>query len=143
MRGVRRAGHQGGGGDSRTAIFRFLTDQDVYEKTVRQLLEWGHDVVRARDAGLSAATDAELLAYAERTGRILITRDKGFGQLVFAQRRPHAGVILLRITPETISDIHLQLARFLSKYATEQLSNTFVTLESGRYRLRRTPTGSE
>jgi len=115
----------------------------VYEKTVLRLIEEGHDVLRARDVGLSAASDMELLAYAERERRILITRDKGFGQMVFSQRRPHAGVILLRITPETIRDVHLQLIRFLSKYTAEQLSSTFVTIEPGRYRLRRTPTCSE
>ena len=43
-----------------------------------------------------SALDDEVLKKAEKEGRILITDDKDFGELVFRLRRPSKGVILLR-----------------------------------------------
>lgn len=44
-------------------------------------------------------------------GRLLITRDKGFGALVFLKAMKQTGVILLRVTPKTVEEIHLELGR--------------------------------
>lgn len=41
--------------------------------------------------------DEDILAFAVRDDRIVITNDKDFGELVFRDRRPHRGVILLRL----------------------------------------------
>ncbi len=85
---------------------KFFADQDVYEATVRRLLALGHDVLRAREAGLSRADDDELLRHAHAEGRIMVTRDKGFGQLVFLWGQSHPGVILLRMEPTTLNAVH-------------------------------------
>ena len=45
----------------------------------------GHDVVTASDFGLSRATETVLLARASQERRILVTRDKDFGGLVFVE----------------------------------------------------------
>ena len=34
-----------------------LTDQDVYQVTVGQLREWGHDVMTAKELGMQRALD--------------------------------------------------------------------------------------
>ena len=45
----------------------------------------------------SGVPDDEVLAIAYRERRILITRDRDFGELVFVYWQPHRGVILLRL----------------------------------------------
>jgi predicted nuclease of predicted toxin-antitoxin system len=75
---------------------RFLLDQDVYAATRQFLLSLGHDVVQVSQLGLSQATDEQLLAAAQEQGRILITRDRDFGTLVFA-RALGSGVLYLRM----------------------------------------------
>jgi hypothetical protein len=55
---------------------RFLTDEHIPNAVVRQLQRkypQAVDVVRAFDAGLTGASDAELLAWAAEHGRIIIT----------------------------------------------------------------------
>ena len=49
----------------------------------------GHDVLSAIDVN-PTATDSELLDLALEQGRVLITEDKDFGELVFVRRQPHA-----------------------------------------------------
>jgi len=50
---------------------------------VRFLEGLGYEVLRARDAGLSTASDEAPLDFACQKGYVLLTRDEGFGQLVF------------------------------------------------------------
>lgn len=116
---------------------KFLTDQDVYELTVRHLRALGHEVLRAREAGLSRAPDKELLRSAYNARQVLVTRDKGFGQLVFLSGEPHAGVMLLRVEPATLKVVHQELERFLHEHASEDLSGHFIVIEPARHRIRR------
>jgi predicted nuclease of predicted toxin-antitoxin system len=116
---------------------RFFCDQDVYRLTVEFLISLGHDVLTAADVGMSQAVDREILRFAATHSRILITRDKDFGSLVFSRMFSHSGVILLRVTPLTLSDIHTELARFLSLQAEEVIQRSFVVVEKDRHRIRR------
>ncbi len=79
---------------------KFLADQDIYAVTVRLLAGMGHDAVPAAQLGLSQADDMDLLRVAQQQGRILVTRDRDFGGLVFVQGAGK-GVIYLRILPST------------------------------------------
>lgn len=115
---------------------RFLLDQDVYSATARLLTELGHDVVTASQMGLSTARDEDLLRTAQEQARVLVTRDRDFGALVFS-RGLGAGVIYLRMLPSTQALVHLELRRVLSRYAEENLKTAFVVVEPDGHRFRR------
>lgn len=117
---------------------RFLADQDVYAATARFLQQLGHDVVTAADSGQVHATDAQLLAAAREQKRILVTRDRDFGALVFLHRL-RGGVIYLRLAPSTLQAVHAELERTLQTHAEADLHDAFVTVEVGRHRFRRLP----
>jgi predicted nuclease of predicted toxin-antitoxin system len=117
---------------------RFLIDQDVYAATAGFLDSLGHDVVRAAQIGLSCAGDAELLRIAEEQDRILITRDRDFGGLVFI-RSLGAGVLYLRVLPSTQHAVHDELKQVLSTYTEGELKQAFVVIEPGGHRIRRLP----
>lgn len=117
---------------------RFLLDQDVYAVTARHLASLGHDVVLAAQIGMSQATDSELLHLAHEQRRILVTRDRDFGSLVFVEGLG-AGVIYLRILASTQSVVHTELERVLETYSQEELMSAFVVVEPGRHRFRRLP----
>jgi len=115
---------------------KFLLDQDVYTLTARFLRDLGHDVLTASEIGCAQATDCEVLAAAQRQERILVTRDRDFGGLVFL-RRLGAGVVYLRILPSTLNAGHEELRRALSLHSQEQLRGAFVVVEPGRHRFRK------
>lgn len=115
---------------------KFLLDQDVYEITARFLTALGHDVTRAVEVGLSRASDEEILREAQSSGRLLVTRDRDFGNLVFV-RGLTCGVLYLRILPTIQNSIHHELVRILSSYSEEELSRAFVVVEPGGHRFRR------
>ncbi len=56
---------------------RLLLDENVGSANwSRQLVQRGHDVVRAVDVGLQGVDDADLLEYAIGEARAIVTRDK-------------------------------------------------------------------
>jgi len=118
---------------------RFLADQDVYQVTVEWLRGEGHEVVTARALEMQRAADDVLLQRARETDRLLLTRDKDFGALVFLEGARTPGVILLRITPATIEDVHEELRRLLWEHSAGSLQGLFCVVEPHRYRTRRVP----
>ena len=115
---------------------KFLLDQDVYVATTRMLRDSNHDVVRVAEIGLARADDETILARARELGRILVTRDRDFGTLVFAKHLL-GGVIYLRVLPSTLSSVHAELNRVLERYTEDELSRAFVVIEAGGHRIRR------
>lgn len=116
---------------------KLLADQDVYQSTVDFLRELGHDVICVREIGMARASDEEILEQAHNEHRLLLTKDKGFGALVFLRMREHSGVILLRITPTTVNSVHQELARLLKAHPAKDLRRAFVTVEPGWHRIRK------
>jgi predicted nuclease of predicted toxin-antitoxin system len=115
---------------------KFLLDQDVYASTDHFLRELGHDVVSASEIGWSQAADSELLNIAQAQERILVTRDRDFGGLVFVKGLG-SGVIYLRILPSTLYAGHKELETVLASYSENELKKAFVVVEPGRHRFRK------
>jgi predicted nuclease of predicted toxin-antitoxin system len=96
---------------------RFLLDESADARLISDLRRRGHDVTRVateHPAGLSDA-DVLALAYAER--RIVLTADRDFGDLVFRQQLPHAGVVLLRLEDESLDTKRSRLEHVLDTFA--------------------------
>ena len=118
---------------------RFLADQDVWKVTLDLLRDWDHDVLTAKQIGMARASDEDLLKEARRDNRLFITRDKDYGSLVFLGNVASSGVILLRITPGTIDEVHAELARVFEQHTEEDLRKFFCTVERKRHRIRHIP----
>jgi predicted nuclease of predicted toxin-antitoxin system len=117
---------------------RVLTDQDVYKLTIDKLKEWEHDVVTAKDLDMQKASDDDLLNAARKSNRLLITRDKNFGALLFLrEEKVSTGVILLRGAPKTIEKVHQELQKLLHEHNEDELRCSFSVVEPNRYRIRR------
>lgn len=117
---------------------RFLLDQDIYAKTIQFLQGSSHDLVRVSELGLSRASDEVVLQTAQAQNRILMTRDRAYGNLVFVKSLG-AGVIYLRILPTTLADVHDELNRVITTYSEEALSRAFVVISKGGHRFRALP----
>src|SRR5687767_13363186 len=116
---------------------KFLLDQDVYALTERFLREQGYDVVTASELGLSRALDSEMLKTAGEQGRIFVTRDRDYGNLVFIHRAG-SGVIYLRVLPSDMNEVHVELKKVLESYDEDEMAKSFVVVEKGRHRIRST-----
>jgi predicted nuclease of predicted toxin-antitoxin system len=114
---------------------KLLLDQDVYAITKRLLSSRGHDVVTVAQIGLSRADDEEILRIAQEQGRILVTRDRDFGNLVFVKALG-SGVLYLRVLPSTQGAVHDELEFVLETYTEQELARAFVVIEADGHRIR-------
>ena len=74
---------------------KFLVDVCTASRVLcNSLIGGGHDVLSAAD-GYADASDEVLLALAYEQDRVLVTEDKDFGRLIFADRLPHRSVVRL------------------------------------------------
>ncbi len=115
---------------------KFLLDQNVYFKTALFLKNLGHDVLRVAEIGLESAPDEKLLQKAQELDRILVTRDKDFGNLVFVKGMK-IGVILLRLDPSNVDRVHCVLERVLTSLSEQEAKRSFLVIDHNKYRVRK------
>ena len=113
----------------------FLVDECLGPLVVRWLRDEGHDVISIFESARGAA-DQDILAWAAREDRVLLTADKDFGDLVFRDRRTHRGVILLRLDDETRPNIIRVLADLLAQHLDE-IDHNFVVVTETSVRINR------
>lgn len=58
---------------------RFLADENLSPQTVKLLRELGFDAKGANEVELKGCEDQEVVEFAERENRIIITLDLGYG----------------------------------------------------------------
>lgn len=114
---------------------RFLLDESADARMRFHLQSLGHDVVGIAREYPSGLSDRDVLAIAYRTSRIVITSDRDFGQLVFGDKQPHAGVIFLRLgSSPPLSTITARLDTVLSEHAHQLDRFLVVTQDMVRVR---------
>ena len=113
---------------------RFLANENFPGSAVAALAAAGHDVVWIRTSG-RGASDPEVLAWAAREDRILLTFDKDFGELARASKLPRTcGVVLLRIPMQRPGSVGQRLAELIA--ARDDWAGHFSVIEPGRVRMR-------
>lgn len=114
---------------------RFAIDACVPAQLAEELAALGADVASA--AGRPAMPDEEVLSGTVAQGRVLITNDKDFGDLVFRDGRVAVGVVLIRfeIVSPALAEATARRIAALPQHGRGQ----FDVLESGGERTRPMP----
>jgi len=113
---------------------RWLADECVDAALVSRLRGAGHDVFDVVEIA-SGATDAEVLLRAQDDGRLLLTEDKDFGELVFRSGMAAPGVVLLRLDPEKYLLKWTRLQSAIEQFG-ERLFGRYLVIEEARFRSR-------
>ena len=94
---------------------RFLADENISPSIVTKIRQLKIDIIglSEKERGLR---NSKLLLKAIDENRILITIDKGFGELVFKKKLLPQGVILLRLKKESFKNVLHFLSKFFLKY---------------------------
>ena len=114
---------------------KFLLDADMPKSTADIIRSFGYDVEDVRDIGLGAAKDKEIIEYALKNERIIVTRDTDFGEVL---RYPkHPGAIIFRLPYTFIAEkINERVKKFFETVDEKDIKNTIIIVELARYRRR-------
>ena len=113
---------------------RLLADENIAAPRVRALRAAGMDVAYVAEFG-SGMADDEVLDAATSEGRLLLTEDKDFGELVFRTRRGQHGVIMLRLPVALGSENAARVVNVLQQHS-DRLVGVYTVIERTRVRFR-------
>ena len=113
---------------------KLVCDADVDGPLVERLREDGHEVSYVAEIKADSS-DEDVLELANRGRAVLITRDKGFGQLVFRQGLASYGVLLIRLAGVPMSERKELLSQALRKHG-RQFPGAFAVLARSGLRIR-------
>jgi predicted nuclease of predicted toxin-antitoxin system len=126
---------------------RFLVDRCAGHRLAEWLHSQGHDVLESRDLGPDPG-DRALLERAAVDGRILVTIDTDFGELVYVEEVPHAGLVRLarlrRRRAKPFPDVPAKrrialMAEVLERHQQALETQAIITIRRGRIRISRSP----
>jgi len=112
---------------------RFLVDECVGPSVVRWLRENNHDATSAYE-DCRGWEDESILEKAYSEGRIVVTMDKDFGDMVFRMKMPHCGIILLRSAYRSPSKKIEMMKTILSLHESD-ISGRFVVVTETAIRI--------
>ena len=115
---------------------RFLVDECTGPQVAEWLQSQGHEIFSVFDESRGIEDD-EVIQKAYTENWILITNDKDFGEKVYRERRPHRGVIFMRLEDEGAVNKIEVLRRLLEGYA-DKLADRVVVVTDPRVRFART-----
>jgi predicted nuclease of predicted toxin-antitoxin system len=121
-------------------VARFLVDEDLPRSVTRELRSAGFDIVDVRDVGRRGRPDGEVLEYAVREARAVITADVEFGNILRFPLGEHAGILVARF-PNEVSTRELVAALLgaVTLLGDEDVAGNVVTIIPGHIRIRRAP----
>lgn len=111
---------------------KFLVDECTGPAVAHWLKQQGHDVFSVYDQA-RGIDDNKIMEIAETEERILITNDRGFGEKIFRERRPHHGVVFLRLANERGLNKIRVLSELLVQHSAS-IKDRFVVLTETQVR---------
>lgn len=110
-------------------------DENVPDLLGRILQEAGHDVAFAREQQLSGAPDDHLLRAAVTEGRVLLTFDRGFANVIQHPPGATAGVVVIRLREQTLPSIRRLAVTLAGLLTTEHVVGRLWVLSESRLRI--------
>lgn len=119
---------------------RFLIDANVSPRLATLLASEGHDAVAVREVGLKDAPDDDIVDYAAKDDRIVVSHDTDFGAWLAFRGLNRPSFILFRSSdPITPDEQAALIISNLDAFAGELESGAIVVFARGRLRVRRLP----
>jgi predicted nuclease of predicted toxin-antitoxin system len=124
---------------------KFLVDSAVSPLLAAELRRIGHDAVHTVERGLVSSADEIVLLNAFQEGRIVVTSDTDFGELLAQSGASRPSVILFRRSsgkPAAEFEL-LAIALKNSEVLEALLLGAVIVLDPRRVRIRRLPVGRQ
>lgn len=118
---------------------KFLADMNVSMNTVFYLRRQGYDAVHLREQGLSRLADPLVLDKARKEGRIILTFDLDFGDLMAMGCHELPSIVIFRLRDETPASVAAKLDDVIRAKQGDLNEGTIIIVEDFRYRTRRLP----
>lgn len=114
---------------------RVKLDENLSEACVPVLVASGHDVHTVRFERVAGSDDLSLFELVRRESRMLLTLDRGFGDLRRYTPGSHAGILVLRLPDQRTEFVVDAIKRLLAQHSLEDLRGCVAVLQRGILRI--------
>ena len=118
---------------------KVIVDMNLSPRWVGVLAAAGFEAAHWSTLGAANASDAQIMAYANATGHVILTHDLDFSAILAANRGKKPSVVQIRsdnVSPDVIGD---QIITALRQMASELEEGALLTVDPGRTRYRLLP----
>ncbi|MGH2856270.1 MAG: DUF5615 family PIN-like protein [Solirubrobacteraceae bacterium] len=112
-------------------------DENIPRRAVAVLTGAGHQVDTVLDERLGGAPDVEVLRAASAEGRLLVSLDRGLGDVRSYPPGTHAGILILRPGDQSAASVAALLAELLAGEKLDALAGAIAVAQPGLLRVRR------
>jgi len=118
---------------------KFLADMGVSQRTVLWLRQMGHDAVHLREEKLHKLPDEQILEKGLREGRIVLTFDLDFGEIMAKAGSSCPSVIIFRLADGTPMNVNTHLQKVLQDNSDQLAAGAIISVEEKKHRVRLLP----
>ena len=115
---------------------KFKLDENLPVSSAAILAKAGHDVDTVADEALVGAPDPDVVAAATAAGRILISLDRGLGDIRAYPPGSHAGIVVLRLPDQSAATASKTISELAALTNLEGLAGAVAVLQRGLLRIR-------
>jgi len=121
---------------------RFLADMGISPQTVDFLQGLGHDAVHLHAQGLDRLEDSAILHKTREEGRILLTHDLDFGELMAASGARLPSVVILRLRNMRPERVNRYVQGIIDQHEESLTQGAIISVTEGQVRVRVLPIGT-
>jgi predicted nuclease of predicted toxin-antitoxin system len=119
-------------------MLKFVIDEDIPRSTGRILKKRSYDVRDIRDYELRGAEDEEIYEFAQREQAVILTGDRGFGNILRFPLGKHCGIAIAHFPNEMpTGEINRLLVKSLAGLSEDDFKGNLIIIEPGKMRIRR------
>jgi predicted nuclease of predicted toxin-antitoxin system len=120
---------------------KFLADMGISPRSVAFLRSLGHDAIHLHAEGLDRLSDASILAKAQYEGRVVLTHDLDFGDLMAASKAQLPSVVIFRLRNMSADHLNRYLEIILANYQERLAAGVVISVTERQIRVRLLPIG--
>jgi predicted nuclease of predicted toxin-antitoxin system len=118
---------------------KFLADMGISPRSASFLRGLGYDAIHPHDEGIDRLSDANILARARTEGRIVLTHDLDFGELVAASKAQLPSVVTFRLRNMAADHVNRYLEIIVANYQERLEAGAVISVTERQIRVRTLP----
>lgn len=118
---------------------RIKLDENLPSSLVDLLSGHGHDVHTVADEALTGAADHDLLEAVSAEDRMILTLDRGFGDVRAYPPGSHPGIVVLRLPDTSPRRVRSAVERLVTTHDLDDVRGSIVVAHQETLRVRRPP----
>ena len=120
---------------------KFVADMGISPRSAAFLRSLGHDAIHLHEVGLDRLSDASILSRALDEGRVVLTHDLDFGDLMAASEARLPSVIIFRLRNMSADRVNRYLEIILANYPDRLVAGVVMSVTEREIRIRSLPIG--